>query len=398
MPKQGIPVNREKIKNLRINLGFTQTELGGIAMEKKGLKKISLRTVQKIENDSNYLCSLKIINNLSNIFDVPINELLMDENFDDSKEQSDKESSTSIDEKFHENTKYQFKQNLLVPLKPSPASEKKLPAPEFHHFMTNDKDIEIDKGRKFSISELTLRCLEEHWSSDQACGHELWQYSPEKANVIENLRKFKFIPTSFHNLCLSVGDLDKSVYRIFYDHEYIPNPDTIHYMDEIDVDPVTGVVEIIDTRYRFDKGVENILTELSTAHFYSIDYDLPDNEEILEIMYELITRLEKYFEKKLSVAEELKFKFHVSSLRQQLYSKNISIFCSTSSSKKLGIGKNHGQVYLKAIHMRIIIKNWSNHDVIDLQNCKDLDMRGIADSFIRVEWRDFLEIEKQEED
>ena len=48
--------------------------------------------------------------------------------------------------------------------------------------------------------------------------------------------------------------------------------------------------------------------------------------------------------------------------------------------------------------MRIIIKNWSNHDVIDLQNCKDLDMRGIADSFIRVEWRDFLEIEKQEED
>ena len=47
MPKQGIPVNREKIKNLRINLGFTQTELGGIAMEKKGLKKISLRTVQK---------------------------------------------------------------------------------------------------------------------------------------------------------------------------------------------------------------------------------------------------------------------------------------------------------------------------------------------------------------
>ena len=115
-------------------------------------------------------------------------------------------------------------------------------------------------------------------------------------------------------------------------------------------------------------------------------------------MYELITRLEKYFEKKLSVAEELKFKFHVSSLRQQLYSKNISIFCSTSSSKKLGIGKNHGQVYLKAIHMRIIIKNWSNHDVIDLQNCKDLDMRGIADSFIRVEWRDFLEIEKQEED
>ena len=189
MPKQGIPVNREKIKNLRINLGFTQTELGGIAMEKKGLKKISLRTVQKIENDSNYLCSLKIINNLSNIFDVPINELLMDENFDDSKEQSDKESSTSIDEKFHENTKYQFKQNLLVPLKPSPASEKKLPAPEFHHFMTNDKDIEIDKGRKFSISELTLRCLEEHWSSDQACGHELWQYSPEKANVIDGINR-----------------------------------------------------------------------------------------------------------------------------------------------------------------------------------------------------------------
>ena len=50
MPKQGIPANREKIKNLRKNLGLSQTELGGKAMEDNGFKKISLRTVQKIEN------------------------------------------------------------------------------------------------------------------------------------------------------------------------------------------------------------------------------------------------------------------------------------------------------------------------------------------------------------
>ena len=109
-------------------------------------------------------------------------------------------------------------------------------------------------------------------------------------------------------------------------------------------------------------------------------------------MYQLISRIDNYFEKKISVAEELKFKYHFTSLKKQLYSKNISIFCSTRSSKKVGIGKNHGQVYLKAFHMRILIKNWSHPDVKDLQNCRDRMMHSIADTFTKVAWRDFLEI------
>ena len=108
--------------------------------------------------------------------------------------------------------------------------------------------------------------MEEHWESDQAFGHELWEYNPEKGEVLRNLKKFKFKPTSFDSLCKSVGDLDKSVYRIFKKHSYIPDHNTIHFRDEWDQDPVTGEMEYKDSGYRFDKGVNDFFKWLSGAH------------------------------------------------------------------------------------------------------------------------------------
>ena len=114
-------------------------------------------------------------------------------------------------------------------------------------------------------------------------------------------------------------------------------------------------------------------------------------------MYQLISGIENYFEEKISIAEGLKFKYQYSSLREKLLSKNISIFFSSKKTSKVAIGKNHGQVFLQATHLRIIIKHWSHYDVIDLQNCRD-DYLNKIDSFTRVEWRDFIEIEKKEDE
>ena len=44
-------VDGSKIKILRKRKVLTQTELGTSEMEKRGLKPISIRTIQKIEND-----------------------------------------------------------------------------------------------------------------------------------------------------------------------------------------------------------------------------------------------------------------------------------------------------------------------------------------------------------
>ena len=388
MPKQGIPANREKIINLRKNLGLSQTELGGKAMEDNGFKKISLRTVQKIENDSNYLCSFQIIDNLSKVFDLPINELLLDESFQTSMEVEEKESS---------------------PPEPRPTTKIR-PATEFDQRIVevtsskdsqdNENNLEINKNRKFYLTEYVLSRLEDHWLPDPTHGTplDLYEFRPEKYEILQNLRKFKFKPTSFEELCESVGDLDESEYKVFCDHPGFPDPDTNHYKEQFKVDPVTGEIDEIDTAYRFDKGVDSFFEELLRAHFYSIGYDLPEDEETLAIMYELIAGIENYFENKISIAEELKFKYHFTSLRKQLYSKNISIFYSPISSKKLGIGKNRGQVILKAFHLRIIIKNWSNPAIIDLMNCRDYSNLRNGHSFTRVEWRDFIEIEKKDDD
>ena len=47
-------VDGSKIKMLRKRKVLTQTELGTSEMIKRGLKPISLRTIQKIENDDKY--------------------------------------------------------------------------------------------------------------------------------------------------------------------------------------------------------------------------------------------------------------------------------------------------------------------------------------------------------
>ena len=69
-------VDGSKIKMLRKRKVLTQTELGTSEMKKRGLKPISLRTIQKIENDDKYQCSMKVVINLSTVLGVDVGELI----------------------------------------------------------------------------------------------------------------------------------------------------------------------------------------------------------------------------------------------------------------------------------------------------------------------------------
>ena len=69
-------VDGSKIKMLRKRKVLTQTELGTSEMKKRGLKPISLRTIQKIENDDKYQCSMKVVINLSTVLGVDVAQLI----------------------------------------------------------------------------------------------------------------------------------------------------------------------------------------------------------------------------------------------------------------------------------------------------------------------------------
>ena len=71
-----LKVNGKRIRELRKKRGWTQEELGSKEMNAKGLKQISTRTIQKIENDHTFLCSKKMIKNIANVLVIDVNELI----------------------------------------------------------------------------------------------------------------------------------------------------------------------------------------------------------------------------------------------------------------------------------------------------------------------------------
>ena len=66
-----------KIKNLRRTNQWTQKELATSVMKDKGLKELSFRTIQRIEQEADYRCSKQVIGSLATAFDVKETELLL---------------------------------------------------------------------------------------------------------------------------------------------------------------------------------------------------------------------------------------------------------------------------------------------------------------------------------
>ena len=375
MAKKGVLVDGEKVQNLRRSFGFSQTELGERAMHDKGGKKISIRTIQKIENDPSFLCSLRMVENLAKVFDLPTEELFVDNSFQLS------------DEKIDETVKSPYF----------------FDASNYDNFTHREfgEILKFDGSVKFEIFENVISHLRKLWGEDEDVNGLAWDdCNEEKIQIINILRKFKFVPTSFDDLSDAAGGLDESVFRLFCKHA-VPRKTWektswgIH--DEKAYDNLSRTSYSRDSAFRFKRELKDIFNQFSKAHFYSIDYDLPENQEIMEIMSEFIERIEKYFEGKCSIAEEVRFKFYFSFLMEKLEAHKISIFTSMKLSKKIGVGKNQSQVNLSAFHMRILIRSWENEDVQDYYCCRDEYLHQIYDSFTSVTWRSFYENEIQDE-
>ena len=75
-----LAVNGDYIQSLRKKMNWSQKEFGSTVMESFGFKKISLRTIQIIENDTNYRCSKLVVTQLAEIFKIEIESLLQEKN------------------------------------------------------------------------------------------------------------------------------------------------------------------------------------------------------------------------------------------------------------------------------------------------------------------------------
>ena len=74
--KKGIKLDGKKIQSLRETKNWTQTQLGADVMKENSLKTLSLRTIQRIEKDPEYLCSKITIEQLAKVFEVEVEELI----------------------------------------------------------------------------------------------------------------------------------------------------------------------------------------------------------------------------------------------------------------------------------------------------------------------------------
>jgi len=74
--KKGLQLDGKKVQLLRQQNNWTQTELGGRIMKENKLNELSLRTVQRIEKDPEYLCSKTTVQQLAKVFKVKVEELI----------------------------------------------------------------------------------------------------------------------------------------------------------------------------------------------------------------------------------------------------------------------------------------------------------------------------------
>ena len=65
-----------KVRSIREMRKLTQAQLGEDLMEKHKLKKLSPRTIQRIEKEERYLCSTTTIKNLAMALDVKFDDLI----------------------------------------------------------------------------------------------------------------------------------------------------------------------------------------------------------------------------------------------------------------------------------------------------------------------------------
>ena len=371
-------VDGSKIKMLRKRKVLTQTELGTSEMEKRGLKPISLRTIQKIENDDKYQCSMKVVINLSTVLGVDVGELIYPDTPYSQRVKSreeyldlEKERTAQVNEALFRSEEEEYQEEYVL----------------------DEENIRLD--------EHLIRAIEDD------CKMLFANY-----DLIEELRKIKFQLIAFDVLMKLVNgsnsikkNLDqsynipeefrKALYRAGKEALYGGGIDELwayYHGDE----RLHANREVLDR-----DSILDFIEELSKAHWYSIDCDIPDDEETLSLMSEVMDQVEGSFESGMRKSDELRIKFNLLHTIRKLNDLRICVFYGVRehNSKEWNTGA-HQWDYFKSYSIRILIKYEKNRNFLMIGTYIDIDESEFYPPeklFDRIESRNFIEQYPEEE-
>ena len=382
-----IQVDGRKIKILRKRRALTQTELGSTVMKQEGVKPISLRTIQKIENDDKYRCSMKVVVNLAKVLGVDLKELIP------RKIQSPQPSKNS---------------DLIIGPIYKGDTTVHVPAIKENYELYQNGEEENEED-EYVLNEQKIR-LDEHMIRVIARECEMLFAN---LDIIEELRKIKFNVITFDSLMKLVDgsnsikkNLDRS-YNIqdkFRKALYIAEKEARH---EGGTDNLWNIM-YGDERFHsswevFDRDTTlRFFEKLSNAHWYSIDCDIPDDDETLSLMSELMDQIEGSFERGLRKSDELRIKFILLSTIKKLMDLRIGIFFGVRehSSEEWNTHAHRWDCF-KSYSIRILIKYQKNKNFIMLSQYIDVDESEFYPPeklFDRIDSRNFIEQYPEEEE
>ena len=371
-------VDGSKIKMLRKRKVLTQTELGTSEMKKRGLKPISLRTIQKIENDDKYQCSMKVVINLSTVLGVDVGELIYPDTPYSQRVKSreeyldlEKERTAQVNEALFRSEEEEYQEEYVL----------------------DEENIRLD--------EHLIRAIEDD------CKMLFANY-----DLIEELRKIKFQLIAFDALMKLVNgsnsikkNLDqsynipeefrKALYRAGKEALYGGGIDELwayYHGDE----RLHANREVLDR-----DSILDFIEELSKAHWYSIDCDIPDDEETLSLMSEVMDQVEGSFESGMRKSDELRIKFNLLHTIRKLNDLRICVFYGVREhNSKEWNADAHQWDGFKSYSIRILIKYQKNKNFIMIGRYIDIDESEFYPPeklFDRIESRNFIEQYPEEE-
>ena len=371
-------VDGSKIKMLRKRKVLTQTELGTSEMKKRGLKPISLRTIQKIENDDKYQCSMKVVINLSTVLGVDVGELIYPDTPYSQRVKSreeyldlEKERTAQVNEALFRSEEEEYQEEYVLDEENIRLDEHLIRAIEDDCKMLFANDHLIKELRKIKFQLIAFDVLMKLVNGSNS--------------IKKNLDQSYNIPEEFRKALYRAGK--EALYGGGIDElwAYYHGDERLHANREVlDRDSILDFIE-----------------ELSKAHWYSIDCDIPDDEETLSLMSEVMDQVEGSFESGTRKSDELRIKFNLLHTIRKLNDLRICVFYGVRehNSKEWNTDA-HQWDYFKSYSIRILIKYQKNKNFIMIGTYIDIDESEFYPPeklFDRIESRNFIEQYPEEE-
>ena len=358
--KKGIKLDGKKIQSLRETKNWTQTQLGADVMKEKSLKTLSLRTIQRIEKDPEYLCSKITIEQLAKVLEVEVKELI-------------------------------FKQGEIVTNQLETKRDGKKSSNTIKSFEEEEKSfgkIVFDKKMQFCLDEAQLNYIEDkltHPMDGRMFEEAAWK-------IIEDIRQFKFRDVDYDTFTNENTRIDEGLFDIFYKANRLSLGERLFNRSKYELK--------IDRLY----GIESFFESLSRVSRYSIDSNLPRNENMLTIICNLTDAIEDYLQpdqseqSELRTSETIKHKFNIANAIKPFRDPDnrMSIFYEDRKFTYSDIkNKTMSRSWFEERAVRILIKNWEDSRVLTLDYCWEEPMENI-NLYNIVRYRPPLEIETPE--